>query len=98
MSSFDTYLILCPSCGAQLEFQTKARYGYGGKFEYFTTDPTIQRPVHSTAVVTFGVPEWVRADLVNDERTCRPCGRRVKLDAELKPLRMLNRGRKTDGV
>jgi hypothetical protein len=92
MGSFDTFLVRCPDCTSVMEFQTKARHGHGGEFEYFAADQTID----FTVPVTFVVPGWMREDLSGDEQTCAPCGRRVKLDAELRPMRMLNRGRKFD--
>jgi hypothetical protein len=95
MGRYDSYLTRCPDCGAQIEFQTKAGDG-GGQWEYYSADTSIVNPEHSTASVRHEVPEWMRADLEDDELTCRACGRRVKLDAQMVPQRMLNRGRKFD--
>lgn len=79
MGSFDLFVVACPDCGAMIEIQTKARTGWSGEYERFDA---------STA------PEWLLPEMVGAEQTCRPCGRRVKLNEQLQPERMLNRGRK----
>jgi hypothetical protein len=99
MGTYDTLLVRCPDCRELLEFQTKARYGHGGEFEYFATDETITEPPHSTAKVSrSALSAWMAEDLEGAELTCRPCGRRVKLELQIRlvPVRMLNRGRKFD--
>lgn len=83
MATYDTFLTRCPDCGETMEFQSKARYGSGGDFEYFRL-----------AELTRDVPDWLRHDLTGAELTCHPCGRRVRLDENLEPQRMLHRGRK----
>ena len=98
MGTFDSFLAPCPDCGSPLEFQTKARYdGTGGDFAYFAIDLNIApSPFHRT--ILYGIPLWLAEDLIGDEQTCHPCGRRVKLNGSLQPERMLDRGRKDDLV
>lgn len=79
MGSFDLFVVACPDCGAMIEFQTKARTGWSGEYERFDAS---------------SAPELLLPEMVGAEQTCGPCGRRVKLNEQLQPERMLNRGRK----